>query len=44
MGRGTLQANCDPDVMADSINSCWLAEGRVLLIPGEMGAQERMEL
>lgn len=29
MGRGTLQANWDPDVMADSINPCWLAEGNL---------------
>lgn len=43
MGRGTLRANCDPDVMADSINPCWLAGGRFLLIPGEVGARERME-
>lgn len=27
MGRGTLWANWDPDVMADNINPCWLAEG-----------------
>lgn len=26
MGRGTLQTNWDPDVMADNINPCWLAE------------------
>ena len=27
MGRGTLRTNWDPDVMADNINPCWLAEG-----------------
>lgn len=27
MGRGTLRANWDPDVMADNINPCWLAVG-----------------
>lgn len=28
LGRGTLRTNWDPDVMADSINPCWLAEER----------------
>lgn len=44
MGRGTLRTNWDPDVMADNINPCWLAEGIFFLFffPRDVGAGEGM--
>lgn len=43
MGRGTLRTNWDPDVMADNINPCWLAEGIFFsFFPRDVGTGEGM--
>lgn len=41
MGRGTLRTNWDPDVMADNINPCWLAEGIFFLFFFSQGCRSR---